>query len=140
MLFGGLTWTRRASWRLSLLSTIGVDEFLTINSQSERRTGEKRGYDLEAYVEIKLDRNLIPRIFDPKTKLVTLTGNAGDGKTALIQHVEKTATYQKAQVSKRTDHGCTFSLNGVTFQTPCEGNQDFEGTANDAILADSTVS
>lgn len=112
-----------------------VDAFLTIYSQSERSTGGTRGYDPETYVETKLDRNLIPRILDPRTKLVILTGNAGDGKTAFIQHVEKTAADQKARTTKRTDNGCTFSLNGVTYQTLYDGSQDFEGTANDAVLA-----
>jgi hypothetical protein len=112
-----------------------VDEFLTIYSQSDRSTGGTRGYDPETYVETKLDRNLIPRILDPKTKLVILTGNAGDGKTAFIQHFEVTATDQRAEVSKRTDNGCTFTLNDVTYQTLYDGSQDFEGTANDAVLA-----
>jgi hypothetical protein len=112
-----------------------VDDFLTIYSQSERSTGGTRGYDPETYVETKLDRNLIPRILDPKTRLVILTGNAGDGKTAFIQHVEKTAEGNKAEVLKRTDNGCTFTLNDVTYQTLYDGSQDFEGTANDAVLA-----
>ena len=59
-----------------------VDAFLTIYSQSERSTGGTRGYDPETYVETKLDHTLIPTILDSKTKLVLLTGNAGDGKTA----------------------------------------------------------
>ena len=79
-----------------------VDGFLTLYSQSDRSTGGTRGYDPETYVETKLDRNLIPRILDPKTKLVILTGNAGDGKTAFIQHVEKLAEDQDAEISKRT--------------------------------------
>ena len=49
-----------------------VDGFLTIYSQSERSTGGTRGYSPETYVETKLDHNLIPRILDPKTKLVFL--------------------------------------------------------------------
>jgi len=104
-------------------------------SQSERSTGGTRGYNPETYLKTKLDRNLIPRILDPKTKLVILTGNAGDGKTAFIQHLEKIASDQKAKVSKRTDNGCTFTLDGVTYQTLYDGSQDFEGTANDAVLA-----
>ena len=112
-----------------------VDSFLTIYSQSERSTGGTRGYDPETYVETKLDRNLVPRILTPKTKLVILTGNAGDGKTAFIQHVEKLAEDQGASVSKRTDNGCTFTLKDVNYQTLYDGSQDFEGTANDAVLA-----
>ena len=112
-----------------------VDSFLTIYSQSDRSTGGTRGYDPETYVETKLDRNLIPRILTPKTKLVILTGNAGDGKTAFIQHVEKLTEDQGASVSKRTDNGCTFTLKDVNYQTLYDGSQDFEGTANDAVLA-----
>ncbi len=112
-----------------------VDAFLTIYSQSERSTGGTRGYDPETYVETKLDRNLIPHILDPNTKLVILTGNAGDGKTAFIQHVEKTAADRRARFTKRTDNGCTFSLNGITYQTLYDGSQDVEGTTNDSVLA-----
>ncbi len=111
-----------------------VSSFLTIYSQSERSTGGTRGYDPKTYVETKLDHNLIPRILDANTKLVILTGNAGDGKTAFIQHIEKIAIDRSARVLRRTDNGCTFSLNGVTYQTLYDGSQDFEGTTNDAVL------
>ncbi len=112
-----------------------VDGFLTLYSQSERSTSGTRGYDPETYVETKLDRNLIPRITSPQTKLVILTGNAGDGKTAFIQHVEKLAEERSGDITKRTDNGCTFTLDGMTYQTLYDGSQDFEGTANDAVLA-----
>lgn len=113
-----------------------VDGFLTIYSQSERSTSGTRGYDPETYVETKLDRNLIPRIFDPKTKLVILTGNAGDGKTAFIQHVEKIARDRSADVSKQTDNGCVFSLNGTVYETLYDGSQDMEGATNDSVLSE----
>lgn len=112
-----------------------LDSFLTIYSQSERSTSGTRGYDPETYVETKLDRNLIPCITSPNTKLVILTGNAGDGKTAFIQHVESLATEKGSSLSNRTDNGCTFALDGVTYQTLYDGSQDFEGMANDAVLA-----
>jgi hypothetical protein len=111
-----------------------VDDFLTIYSQSESSTGGTRGYDPDTYVETKLDRTLIPRIFDPRTKLVILTGNAGDGKTAFLQHVEKIATDKKVEVSRCTNNGSTFSLDSVVYQTLYDGSQDFEGTDNDAVL------
>lgn len=112
-----------------------VDCFLTIYSQSERSTGGTRGYDPETYVETKLDRNLTPRITSPQTKLVILTGNAGDGKTAFIQRVEQLAEEQGGEITRRTDNGCTFILDDVTYQTLYDGSQDFEGTINDAVLA-----
>jgi len=65
-----------------------LDEFLRFYSQSDTSTGGTRGYDPNTYVETTLDEKLTPAIFDQKTKLVILSGNAGDGKTAYIQRVE----------------------------------------------------
>lgn len=112
-----------------------VDNFLTIYSQSDRSTGGTRDYDPEMYVETRLDRNLIPRLFATETKLAILTGNAGDGKTAFIKHVEHRFKKEGAEFTKETENGCMFSLNGVMYQTLYDGSQDFEGTANDAVLA-----
>lgn len=112
-----------------------VDDFLTIYSQSDRSTSGTRGFDPVTYVETKLDRNLAPRIFEHNTRLVILTGNAGDGKTAFIQHVEKIAEIRNATFSKRTDNGCTFSLNGARYETLYDGSQDVGGASNDTVLA-----
>lgn len=116
-------------------SNSNIPQFLTIYSQSDRSTAGTRGYDKRTYVETKLDENLIPAIFNPNTKLVILTGNAGDGKTAFIQCVEEKAATDGATLSKRTDNGSTFLINGITYQTLYDGSQDFEGTSNDAVLA-----
>ncbi|MCA0453970.1 MAG: hypothetical protein LCI00_08350 [Chloroflexi bacterium] len=112
-----------------------VYEFLTIYSQSDRSTGGTRGYDQKTYVETKLDTYLAPIIGDPKTKLVVLTGNAGDGKTAFIQRLESIARSNGAEFKWETDNGCLFIANGVTYETLYDGSQDFEGTNNDAVLA-----
>ena len=112
-----------------------VSEFLTVYSQSDISTGGTRGYDPKTYVETRLDTQLIPKIFDPKTKLVILTGNAGDGKTAFIQRVEDRARSDGAVFSKQTDNGSVFTFNGSRYETLYDGSQDFEGTKNDAVLA-----
>ena len=111
-----------------------VDKFLTIYSQSEFSTSGTRGYDPVTYVDTKLDRELIPRIMSPETRLVVLTGNAGDGKTAFIQRVEAMAEENGAKFLSQTDNGCTFEIEGKAYQTLYDGSQDFEGTSNDQIL------
>lgn len=111
-----------------------VDKFLTIYSQSDLSTAGTRGYDPITYVNTKLDKKLIPRILSPKTKLVVLTGNAGDGKTAFIQQFEASVEKEGAVFSARTDNGSTFELNGTHYQTLYDGSQDFQGTTNDEIL------
>jgi len=111
-----------------------VGKFLTIYSQSELSTAGTRGYDSETYVNTKLDVRLTPRIFSSETRLVVLTGNAGDGKTAYIQRLEASAREQGAEFISKTDNGCMFQLNGVNYQTLYDGSQDFEGTKNDEVL------
>ncbi|MFC4231481.1 hypothetical protein ACFOW1_06250 [Parasediminibacterium paludis] len=69
-----------------------------------------------------------------KKKLVVLTGNAGDGKTAFIQLIEEAAKKAGGSFKKRTDNGCEFSFNGFEFETLYDGSQDFEGTSNDLLL------
>jgi hypothetical protein len=112
-----------------------IDEFLRLYSQSEKSTRGTRGYDEKTYVETKLDAKLIPTIFAQKTKLVILSGNAGDGKTAFIQRVEAYAQANGAQCFSRTDNGCTFTLNDIPYETLYDGSQDFEGATNDSVLA-----
>jgi hypothetical protein len=113
-----------------------LDEFLRFYSQSDTSTGGTRGYDPKTYVETKLDEKLTPAIFDPKTKLLILSGNAGDGKTAYIQRVEAMAKTNGASVISQNENGTSFTTCGVSFQTLYDGSQDFEGTKNDDVLAE----
>lgn len=112
-----------------------IDEFLRFYSQSDSSTGGTRGYDPKTYVETKLDGKLTPSILNPQTKLVILSGNAGDGKTAYIQRFESLARAQGVEQFSQTDNGCSFILNGVAFQTLYDGSQDFQGATNDAVLS-----
>ena len=109
-----------------------VDAFLTIYSQSERSTGGTRGYDPETYVETKLDHNLIPRILDAKTKLVVLTGNAGDGKTTFIQHPEDR---HRPEPRCRNAPTAPRSRSMASHTRPFTMAVRLEGSANDAVLA-----
>jgi hypothetical protein len=94
-----------------------LDEFLRFYSQSDTSTGGTRGYDPKTYVQTKLDEKLTSAIFDPKTKLLILSGNAGDGKTAYIQRVEAEAKTNGASMTFQNDNGTSFSAGGVSFQT-----------------------
>lgn len=111
-----------------------IDDFLKFYSQSDRSTKGTRGYDPRTYVNTKLDEKLTPAIFNPETKLVILSGNAGDGKTAYIQKVEDYAKNHCAQNFVQTDNGCSFTFTGTSFQTLYDGSQDFQGAKNDAVL------
>jgi hypothetical protein len=111
-----------------------LEEFLKIYSQSLLSTGLTRGLDEKTYIQTKLDTALKSNILEGKKKLVVLTGNAGDGKTAFIQLIETAAREQGANFNSETDNGCRFKLNGFEFETLYDGSQDFEGNSNESLL------
>ena len=61
-------------------------------SQSPRTNAGTRGLDAvgrETYVKTLLDDSLRPAVLSGEFRLVIVTGNAGDGKTAFIQQIER---------------------------------------------------
>lgn len=111
-----------------------VDTFLKIYSQSLLSTGLTRGLDESTYIPTRLDTALKDDVLHGKKKLVVLTGNAGDGKTAFIQLIEESAKKNGANFKSKTDNGCEFTFNGFEFETLYDGSQDFEGKSNDFLL------
>ncbi len=114
-----------------------VDYINSLYSQSKHgnsgtRAGSK-GLELDklTYTETKLDKELIADIEALKYKLIIITGNAGDGKTAFIRHIEDRGQYRQAFTNK---NGSTFRLNGLQFQSNYDGSQDEEERANNDVL------
>lgn len=111
-----------------------VDTFLRFYSQSLVSTGLTRGLDKSTYIPTKLDKALKNDVLQGKKKLVILTGNAGDGKTAFIQLIEESARNSGANFKSTTDNGCEFTFNGFDFETLYDGSQDYEGKSNELLL------
>lgn len=88
-------------------------------------------FDNVTYTQTKLDERLIPDILDGRYKLVIITGNAGDGKTALIRKIEASAKDRKAL---EHGNGAAFSIQGVPYLSNYDGSQDEEERANDVVL------
>ena len=114
-----------------------VDYINSLYSQSKHgnsgtRAGSK-GSELDklTYTETRLDKELIADIETLKYKLIIITGNAGDGKTAFIRHIEDRGQYRQAFTNK---NGSTFQLNGLQFQSNYDGSQDEEERANNDVL------
>ncbi len=114
-----------------------VDYINSLYSQSKHgnsgtRAGSK-GLELDklTYSETKLDKKLIADIEALKYKLIIITGNAGDGKTAFIRHIEDRGQYRQAFTNK---NGSTFQLGGLQFQSNYDGSQDEEARANNDVL------
>lgn len=117
-----------------------VTRFLTMHSQARRDNSGTRGLDAVAlltYVETRLDRLLRPAVLDGQYRLVIITGNAGDGKTAFIKNLEAEVDRQGAHVEQVTPNSSTFVHRGLHFLTNYDGSQD-EGAerANDQVLTE----
>ncbi len=115
-----------------------VSYLLTLYSQSRRTNAGTRGLDARGrwiYVPTGLDRSLQPATLDGVFRLVLISGNAGDGKTAFIQQVEDEARKQGATVTPYgTGNGTRFELKGRKFQTNYDGSQDEGDKINDDVL------
>lgn len=116
-----------------------VLEFLALSSQARKSNRGTRGMDdlAEAtYVETRLDRELSRSVLNGQHKLVIVTGNAGDGKTAFIQQVETAARHHGAVDLARTTSGARLRAGDVEIVTLYDGSQDDEDRSSDDMLLD----
>lgn len=115
-----------------------VDYINSLYSQSRHGNGGTRAgakchtFDELTYTETKLDKQLIQDIKDLKYKLIIITGNAGDGKTAFIHRIESQGT---DKIPYQSNNGSQFYINGVRFESNYDGSQDEEEKANDEVLS-----
>jgi len=90
-------------------------------------------YDDLTYTRTKLDEKLIPAVLDGQYKLLIITGNAGDGKTAFIRKIEDDNCITGLT---RFEHknGAKFQINGVQFESNYDGSQDEDEQINNDVL------
>ena len=113
-----------------------VSHLLTLYSQSRHTNAGTRGLDTigeYTYVSTFLDKELRPAVLRGEFRLVIISGNAGDGKTAFIQQLEKEAQKANAQV-QRLANGSTFRLGERTFLSNYDGSQDEGEKINNEVL------
>jgi serine/threonine protein kinase len=112
-----------------------VAQLVSMYSQSKRTNAGTRGLDeigKQTYIPTLLDTGLRPAVLSGTFRLVVISGNAGDGKTAFIQQLEDDDEVRPA--IKRLLNGATFRFRGRTFLTNYDGSQDEETKLNDEVL------
>ena len=112
-----------------------VSHLLTMYSQNPRSNAGTRGLDAigrETYIRTLLDETLRSALLAGDFRLVVVTGNAGDGKTAFIQQIEN--AIEEASTLERRPNGSTFSWAGRRFITNHDGSQDEDELTNDEVL------
>ena len=112
-----------------------VSHLLTMYSQSPRSNAGTRGLDdigRETYIRTLLDEKLRSALLAGEFRLVAVTGNAGDGKTAFIQQIERATEVVPTLVTRA--NGSEFSWAGRRFITNYDGSQDEAEKTNDEVL------
>ena len=114
-----------------------VDYINSLYSQSTHGNAGTRSNSIQntlddlTYTETRLDKKLLDDIKRLKYRLVIITGNAGDGKTAFIRKVEKCGTDIR---QFEEGNGSRFVIDGVTFESNYDGSQDEGDNANQEVL------
>jgi serine/threonine protein kinase len=97
---------------------------------------ETRGLDSEfaaqTYVETRLEQALVRDIRERRVRLVVLCGNAGDGKTALLQHVAAQLGLGKHKSAQRILEGRV--PKGPLVRMNLDGSASWQGRSADEIL------
>lgn len=136
---GILKSTQTVSYTLNKCDIDTVDYINSLYSQSHHgNSGTRAGVRVGAldnltYSETKLDRELIADIKALKYKLIIITGNAGDGKTAFIHRIEDSGVNKSHLES---NNGSEFFIDGVKFMSNYDGSQDEDQKLNDEVLRD----
>jgi serine/threonine protein kinase len=118
---------QRIDWLKSLLQSY---------PGSRLGNSETRGLDTEfaaqTYVETELEQTLVRDIKERRVRLVILCGNAGDGKTALLQHLAARLGLGHHKSAVRILEGHV--PNGPIVRMNLDGSASWRGRSADEIL------
>ncbi|WP_430283049.1 methylation-associated defense system protein kinase MAD6 [Pseudomonas aeruginosa] len=116
-----------------------VSHLLTLYSQSHRSNAGTRGMDalgFSAYVDTALDRALLPAVLSGEFRLVLISGNAGDGKTAFLQRLEKEVEVRGGSANRGLPNGSELALGSKRYFINYDGSQDEGNKDNNQVLLD----
>lgn len=111
-------------------------QLLTSYPGSRWGNSETRGLDSEfatqTYVETDLEEELFEDIVNRRARLIILCGNAGDGKTAMLQHLAESLGMGRHYSSRRIVDGVI--EDGPRVRMNLDGSAAFEGRSADEML------
>ena len=118
----------RVEWLLSLLQSYPGSQF---GGNRETR-GLDTDFAAQTYVETELEETLQRDIQGRRVRLVVLCGNAGDGKTALLQHLAACLGLGQHFSSERILQGRM--RDGLVVRMNLDGSAAWRGRSADDIL------
>lgn len=118
----------RVEWLVSLLQSYPGSRW---GGNRETR-GLDTDFAAQTYVETKIEETLHRDIQERRVRLVILCGNAGDGKTALLQHLAARLGLGKHSSSERILEGRM--RDGLVVRMNLDGSAAWKGRSADEIL------
>src|SRR6266566_2115602 len=116
-----------------------VDDIRSLYRNSESGNANNRGLDTpfvrETYVATALDLRLLPAIFEYRPKVVFLSGNPGDGKTAFLEQLKKELESKQASFHKQDASGWECDYEGHIFRSCYDASEAYQGLSADEQLA-----
>ncbi|WP_239395157.1 serine/threonine protein kinase [Frankia sp. CiP3] len=127
-------------------SRVGVNPFVdhlrslfsqSTDSNAGTRSGAA-GARFDLYVSTLLDERLTHDVLAGRSRLVIMTGNAGDGKTAFLDRLLRTAAKDGSVQPVRHANGAEFYYppSRLRLVTNADGSQDEGDRTNDEVLRD----
>ncbi len=117
-----------------------VDNIRSLYRNSEHGNINNRGLDTdfvrETYVETALDRELLPAIMQHRPKVVFLSGNPGDGKTAFLEQVQHYLQEHGATCNAKDPSGWEWQYEGQLFRSCYDASEAHEGKSADEQLSE----
>lgn len=114
-------------WLTSLLSTYPGAPHGNIETR-----GLDSDFALATYVETPLEQALFDAVLNRTTRLVILCGNAGDGKTAVLQHVAGKFGIERHRSANRIWEATT--ADGLTLRANLDGSASWQGRSANELL------
>jgi hypothetical protein len=115
-----------------------VDNLLSLYQHSLIGNKENRGLDSDfarqTYIKTRLDTELLQAVMAGKYKIVFLTGNPGDGKTAFLEKVYDKLRELNAVENKKDAAGWELTYNNIMYTACYDASESYQGKSADARL------
>ncbi len=117
-----------------------VQEIRSLYRNSDIGNANNRGLETqfvqETYVPTALDEHLLPSLFEQRPKVVFLSGNPGDGKTAFLEKVQQELQEKLATLTKQDPSGWEWIYKSHTFRSCYDASESHEGQSADEQLTE----
>jgi serine/threonine protein kinase len=122
------------------LANSTVDDVRRLFRNTRLGNADNRGLDTpfarETYVPTALDENLLPSVLDGTFRLVILSGNPGDGKTAFLQRIMGSLEEEGGSILSQDEAGWRVQLGDRTFAAVFDASESHGDLSADDLIHD----